>query len=110
MEQFAVSVESEWETVAECIACFNSEDDDEAFSDFMSKLQYVRDHACGSIDKSCEAGQSADVQDISSDEESEVESSDSGSTSMEEALAFADGDLGEERWGNINVHADMSRV
>lgn len=110
MEQFAVSVESEWETVAECIACFNSEDDDEAFSDFMSKLQYVRDHACGSIDKSCEAGQSANVQDISSDEESEVESSDSGSTSMEEALAFADGDLGEERWGNINVHADMSRV
>lgn len=39
MQQFAKSVESERETVAECISGFSLDDDDAAFTDFMVKLQ-----------------------------------------------------------------------
>ena len=108
MQQLTSSVESEWEMVAECLAGFDLDDGEEAFVSFLGRLQYVKDHSCGSVDKPCEKRESFPTQDISSGEEDDAGSSDSDSASVEEALAVAEGLHVEERFADISVNADVS--
>ena len=52
-QQFAKSVESAWETVAECIPGFTLDYGDAAFTEWFYG-ETARDHSCGSVDKPCE--------------------------------------------------------
>ena len=96
--------------MAECIAGFDLNEGDAAFTAFMEKLRYVQDHSWGSVDKPCEDTASFEAEDVSSGAEDDSNSSDSDSTSVEEAFAFAEDIQGESRFADINSKADMSRI
>lgn len=67
-------------------------------NDFTVKLQYIRDHSCGSVDKPCERNGTFPTHDVSSEGEDGSGPSDSDSTSAEEASGMVEGGKISQRY------------